>query len=58
MVDDQFDSLRDDIETLAGPIIEALSQEKRDAVVRVVQQIKSFHSGPLPDPDALRAYAK
>lgn len=58
MVDDQLDSLPADIEALAGPILEALSEEKRAAVVRVVQQIKNVHSGPLPDPDTLRAYAK
>ena len=59
MADDPHDNtLPGDIEVLAGPILEALSEEKREAVIRVARQISKFHSGPLPDPDTLRAYAK
>ncbi len=58
MADETNDSRPADIEWLAGPIRAALSEEKRAAVVAVAQQIRNFHSGPLPDPDTLRAYAK
>jgi len=57
MADDSQNKLPADNEALAGPILEALSEEKHDAVIRVARQISKFHSGPLPDPDTLRAYA-
>ncbi len=58
MSDDADAKFPADIEALTAPILAALPEEKRAAVIRVAQQIKSFHSSPLPDPDTLRAYAK
>lgn len=40
------------------PPHDLLPEEKRDAVIRVARQMSRFHSGPLPDPDSLRAYAQ
>jgi uncharacterized membrane protein len=47
-----------DIEALATPLLDVLSGEKCDAVIRVARQISEFHSGPLPHPDTLRAYGE
>jgi uncharacterized membrane protein len=58
MAADPQDTTSTDIETAADPILAASSDEKRAAVIRLVQQIESIHLGPLPHPDALRAYAK
>lgn len=58
MTDEFSDTVSADIETVTGSILAALPEEKRAAVVSVVQRIKSFRSAPLPDPHALRPYAK
>jgi uncharacterized membrane protein len=47
-----------DIEPRARPPSGSLPDEKRDAVIRVARQMSRFHSGPLPDPASLRAYAR
>lgn len=33
-----------------------LPQEKRQAVIQVIQQVSKTHHGPLPDPETLDAY--
>src|SRR5688572_27353543 len=58
MADNPHERAPVDVEALTAPILAALPEEKRAAVIRVVQQIKNVHLGPLPDPDTLRAYAK
>lgn len=58
MLDEPHQTSAAESETVSSAVVEEEIVEDGATDLQVIQRITRFHSGPLPDPETLSAYAK